>query len=216
MANRTDPFENKRARLPNSLKDPFLTGCKFDHCGMHQTNRPIRPRGSWDAEAIWLGEAPGQEEQKHNCTFVGPAGKLAEQVLEEIGLPLDKNFLVPNTCLCRALPTAGSTKQNRTPTISETRACRPHLEKIVRLHEPKVIVLVGSQAAKAVMENPPAISKIVGKFFGAEQHDFPVDADLYAIWHPAYILRNMTEKQAWGQMLIRLRDYMIGRGIAKK
>lgn len=208
MANLTDP---QRARLPAILKDPFQLGCTFKHCGINGTSSPVRPRGSWDAQAIWLGEAAGQEEEKQNCTFIGPAGKLAEEVLNNIGLPLDKNFLVPNVCLCRPHPPIGSNKQNRTPTIAEMKACRPHLEKIIRLHKPKLIVMVGGQAAKSAMEKAPAISKMVGKFFGSEEHDFSVDADLYAIWHPAYILRNMSEKPAWIKQLVRLRDYMIGR-----
>jgi len=216
MVTQTDPFADKRARLPNTLKDPFLTGCKFDQCGMYKTNKPIRPRGDWDAEAMWLGESPGLQEEKYNCTFIGPAGKLTEQILNEIGLSLDKNFLVPNVTLCRPHPPAGSIKQNRTPTISEIRICHSYLEKIVRLHSPKVIVLVGGQAAKSVMENPPAIGKLVGSFFGPEEHDFPVEADLYAVWHPAYILRNMEKKSEWKRQLIRLRDYMKGRGLVKK
>lgn len=215
MVDRTKLAEQKRAKLPNALKDPFLTGCKFDYCGMNKTSSPVRPRGNWDADALWLGEAAGLEEEKYNCTFIGPAGRLTEEVLESIYLPLDKNFLVPNICLCRPHPPAGSNKQNRTPTVSEVRSCRPHLEKIVRLHNPKVIVLVGGQAAKAVMESPPAISKIVGKFFGPEEHDFPVEADLYPIWHPAYILRNMGEKAEWTRQLVRLRDYLIGRQLVK-
>ncbi len=210
MENQIEP---QRARLPNTLKDPFLTGCTISSCGMFGTSHPIRPRGNWEANALWCGEAAGLQEEKENCTFIGPAGNLAAEVLETIGLPLDKNFLVPNACLCRPHPPVGSTKQNRTPSIAEIKACRPYLEKIVKLHKPKIIVMVGSQAAKSIMEDAPPIGKIVGKFFGSEQHDFEVDADLYAIWHPAYILRNMGEKSAWRKSLIRLRDYMIGRGL---
>lgn len=210
MASQTDP---QRARLPIALKDPFQTGCNYSHCGMHNATNPVRPRGSWNAKAAWLGEAPGLQEEKHNCTFIGPAGELAEEVLDGIGLPFDKNFLVPNVCLCRPHPPAGSTKQNRTPTVAEMKACRPHLEKIIRLHKPQLIVMVGGQATKSIMEGSPAISKVVGKFFGPEEHDLPTDADLYAIWHPAYILRNMSEKQEWTRQLVRLRDYMLGRNM---
>lgn len=212
----TNPTDLPRALLPAILKDPFLNGCKFTDCGMYGTSHPVRPRGNWKAEAIWLGEAAGLEEEKNNCTFIGPAGNLAEEVLTEIGLPLDENFLLPNICFCRPHPPKESRKQNRTPTVAEIKCCSSHLERIVRLHKPKLIVLVGGQAAKAVMEGSPAISRIVGKFFGSEEHDFPIDADLYAIWHPAYILRNMGEKSQWKRHLVRLRDYMIGRGIAKK
>lgn len=210
MASQVDP---QRARLPVALKDPFHSGCTFEHCGMHGTSRPVRPRGSWDANAMWLGEAAGLEEEKNNCTFIGPAGRLATEALDSIGMPFDKNFIVPNVCLCRPHPPPGSSKQNRTPTVSEMSACRPHLEKIVRLHKPKLIVLVGGQAAKALMEKPQAISKMVGKFFGPEEHDLECDADMYAIWHPAYILRNMAEKPEWMRQLVRLRDYMLGRDL---
>jgi DNA polymerase len=212
MENLVNP---RQARLPIALKDPFKDGCKFTHCGLHGQSYPVRPRGSWDAEALWVAEAPGVQEEKKNCTFIGPAGKLVEEVTEVINLPFDKNFLVCNATFCRPYPPAGSTKQNRTPTPSEIESCRPHLEKIVRLHNPKVIVLVGGQAVKAVMNNPSSVSKIVGKFFSPEQHNFPIEADLYVIWHPAYILRNMSEKQEWIKQLVRLRDYMIGLQIKK-
>jgi DNA polymerase len=206
-------IEPQRARLPSILKDPFLHGCKTSQCGMFSTNKPVRPRGNWEARALWTGEAPGLQEERQNCTFVGPAGNLAAEVLESIGLPIDKNFLVVNSCQCRPYPPAGSTKQNRTPNKDEIKACRPYLERIVELHKPDIIVIVGGKAAESIMESAPPISKIVGKFFGPEQHDFPIDADLYAIWHPAYILRNMREKEEWTKHLIRLRDYMLGRKI---
>ena len=212
----TSQVKPQRARLPIALKDPFATGCSFQHCTMHGTSKPVRPRGNWDANVIWLGEAAGLEEETENCTFIGPAGRLATETLGGIGLSFDKNFFVPNICLCRPHPPAGSSKQNRTPTAAEMKACRPHLEKIVRLQKPKLIVMVGGQATKALMENAPRISKVVGQFFGSEEHDLEADADLYAIWHPAYILRNMGEKPEWTKQLVRLRDYMIGRNLVIK
>ncbi len=212
MENQVDGI---RAKLPIALKNPFQTGCSYTHCGMHGTSNPVRPRGNWDADVAWVGEAAGLEEEKRNCTFIGPAGKLTAEVLKEVGIPLDENFFVPNVCLCRPHPPIGSNKQNRTPTSSEIEACKPHLKKIMRLHKPKLIVLVGGQAAKSIIKNSLPIGKMVGRFFSTEDHDLPVNADLYAIWHPAYILRNMGEKQAWTNQLIRLRDYMLGRGLTK-
>ncbi len=204
-----------RSKLPTALKNPFLTGCDIETCGMHGTSQPVRPRGNWDAKIMWIGEAAGLHEEEENCTFVGQAGQETEKTLMSIGLSMDENFLFPNVCLCRPHPPIGATKQNRTPTMAEIKSCRPHLERIIELHKPKLLVLVGGSATKSILPGAPTIGKVVGTFTGSD-HNLPTDADTYSIWHPAYVLRNMNEKPEWVRQLIKLRDYIIGRGLIKK
>ena len=202
-----------RALLPASLKDPFLDGCHLSECSMKDDSSPIRPRGNWKAEALIIGEAAGQIEERDNCTFIGPAGKLLEESLSLIGLSLDRDFLSINACLCRPHPVPGSQKENRTPTAAEISICRTYAEKIINLHKPQLIIFVGGQSSKSILKNAPTISHIAGTFLDNNETYFPIESDLYAILHPAFILRNSDEKQNWMYQLVRLRDYMIGRGL---
>jgi len=201
--------EYKRALLPLSLKSIFLDKCSL--CPLSEKSYPVRPRGSWEAKTIWLGEAAGKEEEKENCSFCGPAGRLSSEGLKEVGLSFDENFFSPNICLCRPHPLGESGKENRTPAPEEMESCRPNLNKILTLHEPKLIVLVGGTSLKAILREKITIGKAVGRFFPPNSYDLPVDADLYAIYHPAFILRNMSRREDWITQLTRLKDYMRGR-----
>ncbi len=206
-----------RASIPADLEDVFFKPpklCTNTDCNMRGTSYPVRPRGNWKAKTMWLGEAAGMVEEKENITFVGPAGQLAEKTLSRIGLDLDKHFFLPNVTLCRPHPPEGSTKQNRTPTAKEVKACRPSLERIVGLHQPRLIITIGGVATKAIMKDfPGSIGRCVGGIFSPNSHNLNCFADLAVIWHPAYILRNMEKSKEWGRQLLRVRDYMIGRGL---
>lgn len=200
-----------RATLPVEIDIPSK-GCK--DCSLSEKSFPIRPRGNYDARVILVGEAPGKVEEAENCFFIGPAGRLLAEATKGLGFSLDENFFVMNTVLCRPHPPAGVRKENRLPTATEIAECRPHLEKIVEAHNPDLVVVIGGVAAKAVMKKyPGSVGRTVNRFFGSDEHNLPTSADLFAIWHPAYILRNMTEKPGWTKQLVKLRDYMIGRGL---
>jgi DNA polymerase len=199
-----------RALLPSKLKDPFLYGCKQEQCNLYNSTYPVRPRGNWNSKVIGIGEAAGQQEIKDNCTFIGPAGNLIDNALKEISVSFDKNFLMINLCLCQPLPPLGSKKQNRTPSKQEITSCRIYLDKIIDLYNPKLIVLVGGQATSSILDGSPKIGEVAGKFFSSNKHNLSNNSDVYSIWHPAFILRNLDKEKEWKEQLVKLRDYMIG------
>jgi DNA polymerase len=196
--------------LPGKLREPFLIGCKKEECDLYGSTYPVRPRGSWNSKVLGIGEAAGEQETKNNCTFVGPAGALLDDTMNEIGLSLDKNFLLTNVCLCQPLPPPNTNKQNRTPSKQEIASCRTYLEKVVKLYNPKLLLLIGGKATSSVLKNNPRIGEVIGRFLGHERHSLDVQVNVYSIWHPAYIIRNLEQKSVWKKHLIKLRDYMIG------
>lgn len=206
----------KVSSLPRELCGLFGSGCSHEECPLWGKSRPVRSRGSWRAKVLWIGEGAGKYEERENCTFIGPAGQEAADTLSEIGLPIDKNFLLTNVCLCRprALPNSG--RENRSPSKTEIKACRPNLERIVEVHKPKLMVLVGGTAAQAVLGTERKVSTLVGQFFSGSKHTLPTKSPAYVIWHPSYILRNMGLKETWErEQLYRLRDYMAGAGLIR-
>jgi len=200
----------QRAAIPKEYLGIFE--CK--NCSLSENSYPVRPRGSWKARVWWHGEAAGMNEEKDNLTFCGNAGSETTKIFEEIGLDFDSNFIATNAVLCRPHPAPGDKKQNRTPTTMEVQTCFENTKLLAEAHKPDLIVVVGAISAKAILTNPPrAMGAMVGKFFGPSEHNLNIDADVYATWHPAYILRNMRERPKWKRQLVRLRDYMIGREI---
>lgn len=202
-----------RAKLPAALSGIY--DCRA--CELSKKSHPIYPRGNFAAPTMMLGEAPGKIEEQENCFFIGPAGAELDASLKTLSVSMDENFFICNAVQCRPHPPEGVRKENRAPTTEEVAACRHNLDKIVELHQPKLIVVIGGVAAKAIMKVPPrSVGAIVGKFAGPRDHTLNCDADLYSIWHPAYILRNMERKKDWMMQLVVLRDYMKGNNLIQE
>ena len=207
----------KRSNLPETLSSIFQGEPQCKACGLCEKSYPVWPRGSYQSRVAWLSEAAGKIEEENNLTFVGPAGIKASDALKKIGVSFDQNFLIYNTCLCRPHPGPGERKENRAPTTDEIKACRHNVLKITKEFNPELIVAVGGIAAKAIMPDfAGALRKIVGKFFGPSSHDLEVNADLFVIYHPAYVLRNQNSEKDWILQLIQLRDYMISNDLIRR
>lgn len=161
-----------------------------------------------------LGEAPGRQEQEQDTFFVGAAGQEIDKALVNVGLRSDEDFFWHNIVLCRPEAPLGSGKENIPPTKEEMACCRKHLERVIKAHSPDLIVLIGAISAQAILKDYPGkVSPLIGQFFGKEELTIGVDSDAYVIWHPAYILRNGEQRLPWMRSLLRLRDYMRGRGL---
>ena len=202
----------KKASLPPHLAKILSDGCK--DCILSEKSYPISPRGNFEAKVMLIGEGPGKEEERDDCFFVGPAGRELQSCIEEVGLLLDEHFFIHNAVLCRPHPPAGTKKENRAPTRDEILSCRHHLESFVEAHNPDLLVTIGGVAAQALMEKyPGSVGKTVGKFYDSSEHNLNIEADLFAIYHPAFILRNPGDRDKLLSQLIQLRDYMIGRDL---
>jgi DNA polymerase len=134
--------------------------------------------GDPHADILFVGEAPGQQEDLSGVPFVGKAGKLLDKILAETGIPRNEVFIA-NVLKCRP-------PQNRDPLPEEIAACEPYLHRQIELIEPKVIVALGRIAANTLLRASNSLKSMRGKVY--RYHG----TDLRVTYHPAAILRNMN------------------------
>jgi uracil-DNA glycosylase len=136
--------------------------------------------GNADADLMFVGEAPGQQEDLQGLPFVGRAGKLLDQLLDEIGLKRSEVFVV-NTVKCRP-------PGNRDPQPDEIESCRPYLHRQVELIEPKVICTLGNFATKLLTRSQRGITGVHGR---PQVHELGGRAvRVFPLYHPAAALRS--------------------------
>ncbi|NET29461.1 uracil-DNA glycosylase family protein [Okeania sp. SIO1I7] len=148
--------------------------------GKNRTNAVIG-RGNPQAEIMIIGEAPGQNEDEQGLPFVGRSGQLLDKILESVELSSDRHVYISNAIRCRP-------PENRTPTTQEIEACKPYLLEQIRLVDPKIILLTGATAVKALTGEKRGITKIRGQWLEWEGRL------CMPIFHPAYLLRNPSKE----------------------
>lgn len=163
--------------------------------------------GVGDRRATWMfiGEGPGRNEDLQGLPFVGPAGKLLDNMLAAMGLSRHENAYIANVVKCR--PT-GDDGRDRPPAPDEAMACMPYLQRQIELIQPAVLVALGKTAAVYLLGLPP--DSPVGKLRGQIFHygDLP----LVVTYHPAYLLRKLTEKtKSWADLCLAMEAHA-GRG----
>lgn len=148
-------------------------------CGLHQTRTTVVfGSGNADADLMFVGEAPGANEDQQGLPFVGQAGKLLSKLLDEIGLRREDVFIC-NVLKCRP-------PNNRDPYPNEIEACSGYLHRQVELIEPTVICTLGNFATKLLRGDPTGISRLHGQ---AEVRPIgPRAVRLYPLYHPAAAL----------------------------
>jgi uracil-DNA glycosylase len=142
--------------------------------------------GSGNRQADWMlvGEAPGQHEDEQGEPFVGKAGLLLTEMLRSIGLSREEVFIT-NILKCRP-------PNNRDPKAEEVESCKEYLLHQQRLIQPKIILAVGRIAAQTLLNTNEPISRLRGKV-----HTFN-NTPVVVVYHPAYLLRSLSEKRkAW-------------------
>jgi len=155
-------------------------------CALHE-RRKQAVFGVGDEQADWLivGEGPGAEEDARGEPFVGQAGKLLDNMLSAIGLARGNNVYIANVVKCRP-------PGNRTPSLEEADACAPYLDRQIDLIQPRLIVALGKVAAHRLLGRDATLGslrKTVHEYRGIP---------LVVTYHPAYLLRNLTDKaKAW-------------------
>ena len=161
-------------------------------CDLHKSRtQAVCGVGSFQADCLIVGEAPGAEEDRQGEPFVGRAGLLLNEMLRAIGLSRDEVFIA-NILKCRP-------PQNRDPSASESEACLPYLERQIALLNPRLIIVVGRVAAQNLLATSSPIGRMRGKVhaYGAEQ--IPV----VVTYHPAYLLRSPAQKaKSWEDLLL--------------
>jgi DNA polymerase len=150
--------------------------------------------GNADAEVMFVGEAPGANEDLQGLPFVGRAGQLLNELLQEIGLSRDEVF-INNVLMCRP-------PGNRDPLPEEIAECEPHLMERIRLIEPKVICTLGNFATKLLTGQPTGITRVHGR--PQERELGGLRVVLYPLFHPAAALRTPAVKQELREDMARL------------
>ena len=172
-----------------------VAGCQA--CGLcnGRTNTVF---GAGQEKARWMiiGEAPGQEEDRLGEPFVGQAGKLLDSMLAALDLQRSVNVYIANVLKCRP-------PGNRDPQPAEVAACAPHLERQIGLLKPQLIILMGRFAAQTILQTDGSIASLRGRVF--THRNTPV----IVTYHPAYLLRSLTEKaKSWDDLLLARRTFV--------
>ena len=177
------------ARLPWSEIDEHIAQCTA--CGLCRTrHRTVPGVGDTSAEWLFIGEAPGAEEDARGEPFVGQAGRLLDNMLAALGMARERKVYIAIVLQCRP-------PNNRTPVPLEVEACRPYLERQVALIAPKLIVALGRSAASLLLGTDASIASLRGRVH--RYRGIP----LVVTYHPAYLLRNLPDKaKAWEDLVL--------------
>jgi len=168
---------------------------KFDGCSLSQTaTNLVLGDGSPHAKVVFVGEAPGAEEDRRGVPFVGPSGRLLDKMLASIALDRSSVFIT-NTIFWRP-------PGNRSPTSTEVAACMPFVERIIELIDPQFLVALGGPAAMALLGQAESVGRLRGRWFSYQTAQMSRPIPATALFHPAYLLRSPLQKRlAWRDLL---------------
>jgi uracil-DNA glycosylase len=177
------------ARTAPTLEDLRALLESFEGCALKSTaTRLVFADGSPQARIMFVGEAPGREEDLEGLPFVGRSGKLLDRMLGAIGL--DRT----NAYIANVIP--WRPPGNRTPTPQETQICLPFIQRQIELVNPEVLVTLGNPSTQTLLGKREGIMKTRGKWFDYDTGTRVIRA--MATFHPAYLLRSPSYKRlAW-------------------
>ncbi|MGD0341368.1 MAG: uracil-DNA glycosylase, partial [Bacteroidales bacterium] len=159
--------------------------CRKCELGSSRTNA-VPGEGNPSARIMFVGEAPGADEDAQARPFVGRAGQLLDRIIAACGLKR-QDVWIGNILKCRP-------PDNRDPRPEEIIACLPYLQRQIELINPEVIVALGAHAAKTLLNTPKAIGQLRGIFHEYQPGIGKKPIKLMATFHPAYLLRNYSDE----------------------
>ncbi|MBW3578243.1 MAG: UdgX family uracil-DNA binding protein [Actinobacteria bacterium] len=158
-------------------------------CGLYRdATQTVFGDGGGDADVMFVGEQPGDQEDREGAPFVGPAGRELDRALERVGIDRTQTF-VTNVVKHFKWKQRGRKRLHQTPNREEIEACRPWLDAEVEAVQPKVIVALGATAAKALLGSSFRVTRQRG-----ELHPGPNGALVTATVHPSSILRAPSDE----------------------
>lgn len=183
------------AQRATSIEELQATLANFEQCPLKNTaTNLVFGDGCTSARIIFIGEAPGAEEDRRGIPFVGPSGRLLDRMLESVQLDRNKAF-ISNTIFWRP-------PGNRSPTSSEVATCMPFVERIIELIDPRILVALGGPAASALLGQAESVGRLRGRWFTYQTPRLSQPIPTTAIFHPAYLLRSPAQKRlAWRDLL---------------
>lgn len=179
-----------------ALKERVLA---FDGCALKKTaTHTVFADGNPQSKILFIGEAPGAEEDKQGLPFVGPSGQLLDKMMASIGLSR-QNAYITNVVFWRP-------PGNRPPTPTEVAVCLPFLNKHLELVKPQILVLLGMTATKALLKTPTSLAQSRGVWHAYAPGNGLKPIPTRVTFHPSYLLRSPGQKaQAWID-LMTIRD----------
>jgi DNA polymerase len=177
--------------LHNQLRSCGCNGCDLGE--QKDLKGPVLFRGNPKASIMIIGECPGKREDMAGQPFIGPAGTKLDQILSTIGLNSTTDTYITNVVCCRPIAPWGSSKENRTPLISNINACRPFVHYQINFVHPKFIIVAGGPAVKALL---PEVAKdkpvgdLVGNLYSSNEF---LDIKFFVIYHPAVLLHSQND-----------------------
>jgi uracil-DNA glycosylase len=171
---------------------------RFEGCGLKATaTRLVFGDGNPGADVMFVGEAPGADEDRQGVPFVGRAGQLLDKMLAAIGLDRG-NVYIANVVPWRP-------PGNRTPTPLETAVCLPFTRRQIELVDPKILVCLGAAAAQTLLGGKEGIMRMRGRWLTYIAGEKEIRA--IAMLHPAYLLRQPAQKKlAWQDLRILVKE----------
>ncbi|MGI8788637.1 MAG: uracil-DNA glycosylase [Pyrinomonadaceae bacterium] len=189
-------FGDFKQTLPPSketIEDIRLDIGNCTRCPLHEgRTKIVHTTGNFEADLMFVGEAPGANEDAEGVPFVGRAGQLLNKIIESIGMKRE-DVLVGNVNRCRP-------PNNRQPTLTEAHTCKPFLLREIAVVRPKVIVVLGNTATQNLLDTKVGITKLRGEF----QDYFGIK--VMPTFHPAYLLRDPSKKREVWEDMKKVRD----------
>ncbi|GAB5376073.1 MAG: hypothetical protein AcusKO_25350 [Acuticoccus sp.] len=169
----------------------------FEGCALKATARQACPgEGPIGAPLMFVGEAPGRDEDEAGRPFVGRSGKLLDKMVAAIGLRREDVYI---TNIIPWRPPG-----NRTPSPIETATCEVFVRREIALVRPQIVVPLGGPSAKTLLRNDAGIMRQRGRWTRYVDDDDGLEVDALAMFHPAYLLRTPAEKRRTWQDLLQL------------
>src|SRR5207248_754151 len=175
-----------RAASLGRVRDRVCVCTKCPHLARSRT-QTVFGVGNPDAELMFIGEAPGADEDRQAEPFVGRAGQLLTRIIETMGLRRDSVYIA-NILKCRP-DTPGQAYGNRKPTPEEMQTCIPFLHEQIDLIRPKILVALGATAVEGLLGKTAGINKVRGTW------QIYRGTPLMPTFHPAYLLRTPGDKR---------------------
>jgi uracil-DNA glycosylase len=179
-----DTIESIRAEIGDCIRCPLYAGRK----------QIVHSTGNFSADLMFVGEAPGADEDEQGVPFIGRAGQLLTKIIESIGMKREDVF-IGNINRCRP-------PGNRPPTLPEAETCRPFLQREIAVVRPKVIVVMGNTATQNLLNTKTGITKLRGNF---QEY---LGVKLMPTFHPAYLLRDPNKKREVWEDMKMVRAYL--------
>lgn len=195
LSKKPEPEGNFSNLVEENLQKLYLRIKNCKKCLLHKTRiNLVFGQGSGKSKVLFVGEAPGREEDLKGEPFVGQAGKLLDKILKAIDLKREDVY-IGNVLKCRP-------PKNRDPQPDEIKECEPYLLQQIEIIKPEIICALGRIAAQALLKTKAPLSQLRGEF-----HDYH-GIKLIATYHPAALLRYpQYKKGCWEDMKMLKREY---------